>query len=132
ASLAPDYSDVSIKWIRQVIEALPEDFPVILYAKGMAHQRDALMASGAKVLSLDWTVELARYRDGLEQPLALQGNLDPQVLTTDVANTRQSVSKLLESMRGQRGYIFNLGHGITPQARVENVAALVDTIRNFS
>ncbi|MEM9227082.1 MAG: uroporphyrinogen decarboxylase [Verrucomicrobiota bacterium] len=132
ASLAPDYADVSIKWIRQIIDALPEKFPVILYAKGMAHERDSLMASGAKVLSLDWTVDLARYRDNLEQPPALQGNLDPQVLTRDVATTRQAVTRLLESMRGQRGYIFNLGHGITPQAGVDNVAALVDTIHQFS
>ncbi|MGE9292633.1 MAG: uroporphyrinogen decarboxylase [Puniceicoccales bacterium] len=134
AALAPEdsYEDVSIKWIRRLIESLPKGFPVILYAKGRAHEREALLSSGARVLSLDWTVDLPRYREGLLSPPALQGNLDPAILDTTPEATVDAVTKLLTSMRGQGGYIFNLGHGIHPQAKVENVAALVETVRNFS
>ncbi|MBC2594108.1 uroporphyrinogen decarboxylase [Ruficoccus amylovorans] len=133
AALAPQgrYEEVSVRWICELIRALPADFPVILYAKGRAHERDALVSSGAAVLSLDWTVNLPRYRDGLANPPALQGNLDPAILDTTEEATRSAVGALLESMRGQGGYIFNLGHGIHPQAKVENVAALVDTVKSF-
>lgn len=133
-SLAPAerYADVSIKWIQQLIRSLPDGFPVILYAKGMAAQRETLLSSGAHVLSLDWTVDLASYRHGLLKPPALQGNLDPAVLNTSPEKTRRETRRLLESMRGQPGYIFNLGHGIQPQAKVENVATLVDTIKTFA
>jgi uroporphyrinogen decarboxylase len=133
AALAPEgrYADVSMFWIRRIVERLPGDFPIILYAKGRAHERDALLSSGAKVLSLDWTVDLPRYRDGLKHPPALQGNLDPAILDTTPEATATAVRALLESMRGQGGYIFNLGHGIHPQAKVENVAALVETVKTF-
>ena len=133
AGIAPEgrYADVSMKWIRRIVESLPQDFPIILYAKGRAHEREALLSSGARVLSLDWTVDLPRYRDGLEHPPALQGNLNPDILDTTPEATASAVRSLLESMRGQGGYIFNLGHGIHPQAKVENVAALVETVRGF-
>jgi len=34
-------------------------------------------------------------------------------------------------MRGRNGYIFNLGHGVPPDAKLENLDALVETVRNF-
>jgi len=37
---------------------------------------------------------------------------------------------ILESMRGRAGHIFNLGHGLTPGAKLENIAALVDAVKN--
>ena len=40
-------------------------------------------------------------------------------------------SRLLEAMRGRKGYIFNLGHGVPPDAKLENIAALVETVKNF-
>ena len=39
--------------------------------------------------------------------------------------------KVLETMRGRAGHIFNLGHGLTPAAKLENIGALVDTVKNF-
>jgi len=38
---------------------------------------------------------------------------------------------VLEVMRGRPGHIFNLGHGLTPEAKLENIAVLVETVRNF-
>ena len=39
--------------------------------------------------------------------------------------------RLLELMRGRNGYIFNLGHGVPPDARLENLEALAETVQNF-
>jgi uroporphyrinogen decarboxylase len=39
--------------------------------------------------------------------------------------------EVLEAMRGRPGHIFNLGHGLTPGAKLENIAALVDTVKAF-
>jgi uroporphyrinogen decarboxylase len=44
---------------------------------------------------------------------------------------RAQTTRLLESMRGRRGHIMNLGHGILPQAKIENMAALVETTVNW-
>ena len=38
---------------------------------------------------------------------------------------------VLEAMRGRAGHIFNLGHGLTPGAKLENITALVETVKNF-
>ena len=40
-------------------------------------------------------------------------------------------TRLLELMRGRDGYIFNLGHGVPPHAKMENLEALVSTVQNF-
>jgi uroporphyrinogen decarboxylase len=40
--------------------------------------------------------------------------------------------RLLELMRGRDGYIFNLGHGVPPDAKMENIEALVSTVQNFA
>jgi len=68
----------------------------------------------------------------LPRATGLQGNLDPALLAgapreTVAAETR----RLLELMRDRNGYIFNLGHGVPPKARMENLEALADTIQHF-
>ncbi|OAM87541.1 uroporphyrinogen decarboxylase [Termitidicoccus mucosus] len=125
----PDYETASLNWIREIIAALPPDFPVILYAKNTAPHHIAQAFCGACALSIDWTSDLSIVRRNLPASVALQGNLDPSILQTTPAITRRETARLLESMRGlPGGHIFNLGHGITPQARIECVEALVETV----
>jgi len=61
--------------------------------------------------------------------IALQGNLDPAALFAPPAEVRRRVAALLESLRGDPGYIVNLGHGILPETPIEGVEALVETVR---
>lgn len=123
-----DYEAASLKWIRQIIAALPPDFPVILYAKGTAAQLTDQAFSGARVLSVDWTCDLAIVRRTLPANVAVQGNLDPILLNTTPEIVRREATRLLASMRGTAGHIFNLGHGIAPQAKIECMEALVETV----
>ena len=126
-----DYEAASLKWIRQIIAALPQDFPVILYAKGTGSQLTDQAFSGARVLSVDWTCDLAVVRRTLPANVAVQGNLDPILLNTTPEIVRREATRLLESMRGTAGHIFNLGHGITPQAKIECMEALVKTVTGW-
>jgi uroporphyrinogen decarboxylase len=62
----------------------------------------------------------------------MQGNLSPVHIaesTPDVVAAE--TKKILETMRGRHGHIFNLGHGLTPGAKLENIQALVDTVKAF-
>jgi uroporphyrinogen decarboxylase len=61
----------------------------------------------------------------------VQGNLDPAILNTTPDITRRETTRLLESMRGTAGHIFNLGHGILPQAKIACVEALVDAVTTW-
>jgi len=129
----PDYEAASLRWIREIIAALPPEFPVILYAKGGTPQLDSQARSGARVLSVDWTADLAKVRRTLPPTIAVQGNLDPVLMQTTPEIVTREASRLLDSMRGLApGHIFNLGHGITPQAKLECVHALVDTVTGYN
>jgi len=127
----PDYETASLKWIRLILQALPRDFPVILYAKGTAPHLSDQAFTGAKVISVDWTNDLAAVRRSLPANVAVQGNLDPVLLNTTPAIVRAETTRLLESMRGTTGHIFNLGHGIMPHAKIECMEALVETVTRW-
>src|SRR5258708_2827622 len=126
-----DYEAASLRWIRDIIAALPKDFPIILFAKGAAAQLTDLAFSGAKVLGVDWTIDLGVARKLVPGTIALQGNLDPVLLNTTPEIVRRETTRLLETMRGAKGHIFNLGHGIMPQAKIECVEALVQTVTEW-
>ena len=127
----PDYEAASLTWIRRIVAALPAGFPVILYAKGTAPHLAAQAASGVRAISVDWTADLSAVFAALPPGLALQGNLDPVLMTTTPEIIRAQATRLLESVRGHPGHIFNLGHGITPDAKIECMQALVDTVTTF-
>ena len=123
-----DYEAASLRWIREIIAALPKDFPVILYAKGTSSQLTDQAFSGATVLAVDWTVDLSVIRKLVPGNIALQGNLDPVLLNTTPMIVQRETTRLLESLRGAPGHIFNLGHGIMPEAKIECVESLVGTV----
>lgn len=132
ASCAPeDYEACSLQWTRRVIDGLKAYGPVIFYAKGVAEQGARLLSTGATALSLDWTVSLADFCAEVPGDYAIQGNLDPAILTTTPEATREATRQILDSMAGRPGHIFNLGHGITPQAHLACVEALVQTVVEY-
>jgi uroporphyrinogen decarboxylase len=126
------YEAMSLKWIKKITDSLPTNFPVIIFAKGMAHHQRALVETGASVLSLDWTVDLPSYYDSLPEDVAVQGNLDPLILSSTAEIVRTETTTLLDKMKGRHGHILNLGHGILPSAKPDNMQVLCDTIADFS
>ncbi len=126
-----EYERNSLRWMRRIIAKLPKNFPVIVYAKGMAHHAPAIADAGAAVIGVDWTYSLAQVRSLTGGRVALQGNLDPQVMTTTPDLVRAAARAVLADNAGASGHIFNLGHGITPDAKIECMAALVDTVHGF-
>ena len=130
AALCPHthYEAWSLRWIRQIIKTLDNRVPVILYAKGMGHKTPEQAGTGAAVLSVDWTVKLTQLREHTDAKIALQGNLDPVVLTTNPETTRTEAQKVLDEISSHPGFIFNLGHGMIPSAKIECVDALMEVV----
>ena len=126
-----DYNAASLSWIREIVAAMPKDFPIILYAKGTAAQLVDQSFTGVRVISVDWTVPLRTVREQLPRTIALQGNLDPVLMNLSPEIVRTEAGRLLAEMNGAPGHIFNLGHGIMPQARLECMEALVDTVTTW-
>jgi uroporphyrinogen decarboxylase len=127
-----DYEAASLRWIREIVAAMPGGFPIIVFGKGTgAHLTDQAF-TGARVLSVDASCDLAAVRRSLPGNIAVQGNLDPVILNTSPEVARRETVRMLESMRGSAGHIFNLGHGILPQARIECVEALVGAVTSWA
>ncbi|HZZ18807.1 MAG TPA: uroporphyrinogen decarboxylase [Opitutaceae bacterium] len=131
AVAGPDYEAASLRWIREVVAAMPEGFPIIIYGKGTGPHLLDQSFTGARVLSVDWSNDLSVVRRTLPANVAVQGNLDPAILNTTPDIARREATRLLESMRGTSGHIFNLGHGILPQAKIACVEALVDAVTSW-
>lgn len=87
--------------------------------------------SGTNVISLDWNANLKMVKTTLPKNIAVQGNLDPYVLYAPKEIIKAKAETLLESMRDEAGYIFNLGHGLSPDMPFENVKFLVEVVKNF-
>jgi uroporphyrinogen decarboxylase len=111
---------------------LRSQVPVIVFGRGVHDHWELLAGLGSQGLSVDWTVRLAEVRRRVPEGIALQGNLDPQVLTATPEIVTVETRRILEHMRGRNGHIFNLGHGLTPTARLECIEALVAEVHNFS
>ena len=133
ASLLPDgaFEAASGQWIRRIIAGLEGDVPVIVFAKG-ARDWKTLLGLGANVLGIDPVFDLAEARELFPKNIAIQGNLDPELLLHLSPNELGvKTTQLLEKMRGRPGYIFNLGHGVPPTTPLENIASVVRTVQNF-
>jgi uroporphyrinogen decarboxylase len=151
-----EFKEASGRWMKDIIAALkgragsplsaararsddgahgvtrPANVPVIIFSPGTHSNWDDLLATGASVLGIDWQFPLAQARKLLPGNIGLQGNLAPSLLSDSTLEVvAAETSRLLEDMRGRKGYIFNLGHGVPPGAKLENIAALVRTVRNF-
>jgi len=130
--LAPaEFQEASGRWMREIISRLGGKVPVIVFSLGTHGNWDDLIATGASVLGIDWRFPLADARRLLPAGVGLQGNLAPSFLSEATAEaTAAETARLLEAMRERKGYIFNLGHGVPPNATLENIAALVETVKN--
>lgn len=126
-----DFARASGNWIKQIIAGLKGQVPVIVFSKGTHGNWDDLVDTGAQVLGVDWNVRLADVRARLPEAVGVQGNLDPFLLSTTPVAVAAGTGRILREMRGRRGHIFNLGHGVPPNAKLENIGALVETVRSF-
>ncbi|OIQ06451.1 MAG: hypothetical protein AUK60_07705 [Rhodobacteraceae bacterium CG2_30_10_405] len=129
-ALAPaDYREIAAPYTRRVIEGLKRaGVPVILYINGGGHLLDEMATLGADVLSLDWRTDMAAARRKYGATHGLQGNLDPCALYGTEASIRREVQRVLDAA-GPVGHIFNLGHGITPDADPDNVTRMIAAVR---
>ena len=134
----------SLAYTERVVKALKREaggarVPVIVFTKGGGLWLEQIAAIGADVVGLDWTVNLGRARAAVGDRVALQGNLDPNVLfAPPEAVAREAVAVLDSFGPPQRadgtwdGHVFNLGHGISQYTPPEHVAALLEAVHAHS
>src|SRR5699024_5403995 len=132
----PAYREFSLRYMNQIVAGLdtaPDgaDIPVILFTKGGGAWLEAIAASGCHAIGLDWMTDPRLAREQVGDRVALQGNLDPAALYARPAIIREQVAATLDAFGPAPGYVFNLGHGITPGVDPGHVAALVAAVHDY-
>ena len=83
-------------------------------------------------VSLDWSVDLKWAVKNINKNIAIQGNLDPvSLIPSPSYHLRKNVLTILDIMKGRR-FIFNVGHGLTPECKINNVNEVISIVRSYS
>ncbi len=125
-----DYERWALPYAKRVAEKVhAAKGHCIYYLNGGASLIEAQVEAGADAVSVDWRVEPAELRTRVAEETVLQGNLDPLVLLGPPEFVARRTKSMLDALRGRRGYIANLGHGVIPETPIESVASFVSTIQ---
>lgn len=125
-----DYQEFSWPYIQQIVDALKDLAPVIVFGKGCWFALKEMAQSGASAVGVDWTcsAQNARYLTGGN--ITLQGNFDPARLLSPPAEIKKRVTQMIREF-GKDKYIVNLGHGILPNIPLENAKAFIDAVKEY-
>ncbi|WP_435157068.1 uroporphyrinogen decarboxylase [Haladaptatus sp. DFWS20] len=122
-----DYREFVLPLHKRIFDAI--DVPSIVFARHPGGKLDLLRESGADVVGLDWTVDMADARETLGDT-PVQGNLDPSYLLGNPEFIREKTHDVIENA-GDSGHILNLGHGIDRNTPVENAKAFVEAAKEI-
>jgi uroporphyrinogen decarboxylase len=131
------FQQFSLAYTRRVLQQLRREHegrrvPHIVFTKGGGPWLEEIAAAQPDVVGLDWTTNLGTARARVGDRVALQGNLDPNVLFAGPEQIRAEVARTLHSFGAPGGHVFNLGHGISQHTPPDNVAILVDAVHALS
>lgn len=126
-----DYRDFSHHYNKYILSKIRRTVPVISFCKGSSVFAPMMVEAHPDVISLDWNADLKNIKQALPEGIAVQGNLDPFVLYADKKVIKDKIHQLFERMRGEKGFIFNLGHGIMPDIPFDNVKFAIETVKEF-
>lgn len=125
-----DYNEFSYPYITQIVDALYEQVPVIVFAKGCWYALEEMSNSNASALGVDWTITPQMARELTKFKITLQGNFDPSRLFSKPETISKMVKEMIDDF-GTYKYIANLGHGILPNVPVENAQAFIEAVVNY-
>ena len=131
------YHEFSLAYMQKIVQGLKREqdgvrVPSIVFTKGGGLWIDSIANIGSDAVGLDWTMDIGVARQRVGHKVALQGNLDPNVLFATPEVIRAEVEKILASYGFGSGHVFNLGHGISQFTNPENAGALVAAVHELS
>lgn len=131
------YQEFSLKYMQKIVDGLIREhegrkIPVILFTKGAGQWLETMANTGCDALGLDWTTDIATARKRVGDKVALQGNMDPNVLYASPARIREEVKSILDGFGTGSGHIFNLGHGIHQFVDPEHAKAFIEAVVELS
>ena len=129
-----DYRELVLPYVQKTFSSLKKrgEVPGVYYINGGHHQLEMMAETGADVVGLDWMADLKKVRQMIGAKVALQGNLDPNVLFCSPEVIRTRVKAILAKFGSASGHIFNLGHGIDKNVNPDHLRVMVQAVKDYS
>lgn len=127
-----DFRVCSLQPLGKIARALKKyKIPIIVFCRGSSFFAEELATLPIECISVDFSADMGVIRKRVPH-MALQGNLDPMQFYGSYAQIQEGCDHILDAMRGDPGFIFNLGHGILPESDFNKVKFMVDYVKNYS
>jgi len=131
------YKSFSLKYAKQIIDSVRIEtqgmrIPIILFTKGGGKWLNLMSETKCNVLGIDWNTNINEARKLVGNKVALQGNMDPNILFESDEKIIAEVKNILAAYGKGSGHIFNLGHGINKDVDPLKVKVLIDAVHEYS
>jgi len=134
AGLIPSelYIDLILPYVKKITNAIrARKTPVIFFPKDIGYAMSHITHDIADFVSIDWQMSINDARKIIDSKVGLQGNLDPRILSVNSTESiKTELEKFLPFGKNEYKWIFNTGHGLSPDNSFENVKYVVDWIKN--
>lgn len=128
-----DFDDFAVKPAARIIHALKErhpSLPIIAFPREAGPRYIGFAAAtGADCVAIDNSVTPEWAAQNVQVSGCVQGNLAPHHMVTGGDDLVSAARRVVDAFRAGP-HIFNLGHGITPDANPDNVALMIETVRS--
>jgi len=126
------YVERILPYVKRISSAVRnKNIPVIFFPKGIGAGISHINYDVADFVSIDWQFSLTKAREMCDSKIGLQGNLDPRMLSIDNKEILQKeLEKFLSFGKNEHKWIFNTGHGLSPDTSFENVKFVVDWVKS--
>lgn len=136
AGLIPSemYVERILPFVKRITNAVRDrNIPVIFFPKGMGTGISKVNFDVADFVGIDWQYSLTEARAIIDSKVGVQGNLDPRILAIDSREILESeLEKYLAFGSKNSNWIFNTGHGLSPDNKVDNVKFVVDWVKKVN
>jgi uroporphyrinogen decarboxylase len=128
-----DYREFALPHSRRLFDALADrGVPLLHFGVGTTAILREMAEAGGDVMGIDWRQPLDDAWETVGRDRGVQGNLDPAVLLGPAERALSAAEDILRRAGGRPGHIFNLGHGVLPETRLEHVQKLARHVHEVS
>ncbi|MFB6355580.1 MAG: uroporphyrinogen decarboxylase [bacterium] len=125
------YKHYVMPHVKSIFNGLSDiDCPMIHFGTNTAGLLPLMDRAGGTVQGVDWTIDLGQAHRRIDSNKPLQGNLDPALLCSEFDNIREDVDHVLDEASTVPGHIFNLGHGLLPDTRMDTLKTVISYVRD--
>ncbi len=134
AGLIPSeiYNERVLPYVKRITNAVREkNVPVIFFPKGLGNGMAKINFDIADFVSIDWQFSLTEARQLIDKKVGLQGNIDQRLFSINNKSILEAeLKKFLSFGKENQNWIFNTGHGLSPDNSKENVQFVIDWVKN--